>query len=203
MINIINSEYSLFVSKINLISTQLEKEVKLTIEEKNRYAIFTNEKRKIEWLGTRYLLQTQHNKQAIIIYNNDGKPTLNSGENISISHSNGVVGIIISNQDIGLDIERKREKIDRIKEKFLNKNELNEISNSTDKTTLLTTYWSCKEALLKIYGKTDLIFDEQLFVEINNNKITGKIITDKIDLSLNLNIEKIDDYIIVWGVTSL
>jgi phosphopantetheinyl transferase len=164
MINKITSEYNLFVKKIELSVIKLEKYVSLTLDEQSRYAKLRNEKRKIEWLGTRYLLQQFYNKNSVIIYNNNGKPSLNTGEQISISHSYGVVGILISNKKyIGLDIEKKRDKIDRIKHKFLSKSELNFVENSKSKIETLTTIRCCKDALLKMYGKTNLIMINNFF----------------------------------------
>ena len=201
MINKNTSEYSLFVEKISLSVNELKKIVVLTTNEQDRYAKLKNEKRKIEWLGTRYLVQQFYNKNSSIIYNEEGKPSLTTGEQISISHSYGVVGVLISNkQYIGLDIEQKREKIDRIKHKFLSKSELNFVENSTNKIETLTTLWSCKEALLKMYGKTDLIFEEELVVDLTKDKIIGEIKTSEFYLKANLNKQIIDKFVIIWGV---
>ncbi len=201
MINKNTSEYSLFVEKISLSVNELKKIVVLTTNEQNRYAKLKNEKRKIEWLGTRYLVQQFYNKNSSIIYNEEGKPSLTTGEQISISHSYGVVGVLISNkQYIGLDIEQKREKIDRIKHKFLSKSELNFVENSTNKIETLTTLWSCKEALLKMYGKTDLIFEEELVVDLTKDKIIGEIKTSEFYLKANLNKQIFDKFVIILGV---
>ena len=201
MIKKITSDYTLIVQKIEQIASELEKIVVLTTDEQNRYAKLKNEKRKIEWLGTRYLVQQFYNKNSSIIYNNEGKPSLSTGEQISISHSYGVVGVLISNkQYIGLDIEQKREKIDRIKHKFLSKLELEFVENSNNKIETLTSFWSCKEALLKMYGKTDLIFEEELAVDLSENKIIGEIKTSSFYLKTDLNKQIIDEFVIIWGV---
>ena len=200
MVNKVTDNYSLFVQKIDTVLSELEKNVTLTTEEQERYKIFKNDKRKIEWLGVRNLLQTLHNKNSFITYNSNGKPQLNTGEQISISHSYGVVGLLISNNlHIGLDIERKRDKIERIKHKFLSKKELNFIDTCNDKTEMLTIFWSSKEALLKIYGKTDLIFEEELSVQYNNSEIIGEIKTQDYYLIAKLNKIIIDNYVIIWS----
>jgi len=201
MININTSDYILIVQKIEQISSELRKLVSLTTNEQNRYAKLKNEKRKIEWLGSRYLVQHFYNKNSSIIYNNEGKPSLNTGEQISISHSYGVVGVLISNKKyIGLDIEQKRDKIDRIKYKFLSANELIFVDNSDNKIETLTTFWSCKEALLKIYGKTDLIFEEELAVDLSKSTIIGEIKTTDFYLKVKLNKKIIGEFVIIWGI---
>lgn len=201
MINKKTSDYTLIVQKIEQTASELEKAVVLTSDEQNRYAKLKNEKRKIEWLGTRYLVQHFYNKNSSIVYNNDGKPSLNTGEQISISHSYGIVGVLISNKKyIGLDIEQKREKIDRIKHKFLSTKELLFVENSNNKIETLTSFWSSKEALLKIYGKTDLIFDEELAVDLSESTIIGKIKTTDFYLKVKLNKEIIGEFVIIWGI---
>jgi len=195
------SDYSLFVKKIELSVTELEEVVVLNNSERERYGKLRNEKRKIEWLGTRYLVQQFYNKNSEIIYNDEGKPRLSTGEQISISHSYGIVGVLISTKKyIGLDIEQKRDKIDRIKHKFLSTQELDDVATSENKIEMLTTFWSSKEALLKMYGKTDLIFEEELIVKFLEDFISGEINTTEFKLKTILNRKIIGEFVIIWGV---
>ena len=66
-------------------------------------ADFNTEKRKKEWLASRLLLN-DINPNYSISYNAFGAPELNNGSFISISHSKGLVAIIISQRQVGLDI---------------------------------------------------------------------------------------------------
>jgi phosphopantetheinyl transferase len=60
-----------------------------------------------------------------IDYNANGKPFLvNSKEYISISHSRNFIGILKAPFDVGLDIEEINERITKIKNRFLNEDEL-------------------------------------------------------------------------------
>ena len=63
------------------------------------------EKRKKEFLISRLLL---HNisPNTNISYNKFGAPELDNFQNISISHSNGLVAILVSDNKVGLDIEK-------------------------------------------------------------------------------------------------
>lgn len=81
-----------------------------------------------------------------------GKPVIvkPEGYHISVSHSGEIVGVVISNVPIGLDIEEVKD-IDysRIKEKFLSEKESEEASSLSS----FFNVWVRKEAESKISGK--------------------------------------------------
>ncbi len=109
----------------------------------------TSEKRKLEWFATRTLLKNL-NKSVRISYNNFGVPLLSNGKYISITHSKGLVAVIVSNKKVGIDIEKISDKAIRLSLKFISKDNL---KNLTDKKA--TLMWSIKEAVYKWYQKGD------------------------------------------------
>ncbi|MBS1651931.1 MAG: 4'-phosphopantetheinyl transferase superfamily protein [Bacteroidetes bacterium] len=96
-------------------------------------------------------------------YENSGKPFLiDSDLTLSISHSHGLLAIIVSNESfIGIDIELIREKITALKTKFLSDVELNKFETST---LNLTYFWACKEAAYKAIGEKNVSFKNQLYI---------------------------------------
>ena len=73
-----------------------------------------------QFLATRKVLALE-NSDYKITYDNNGKPSLNSKYNISISHSHEIAAIAISdNSKIGLDVQLKESKIFNLQDKFLN-----------------------------------------------------------------------------------
>ena len=70
------------------------------------------------FMSIRHLLDffgyTDHDLQ----YDNKGKPHLKDGKHISISHSFQYTGVIISDQPVGIDIEKQRPIIKKIAHKF-------------------------------------------------------------------------------------
>lgn len=121
-----------------------------------------NNKRECEVKGTQYILN-HLNYEGIkeIRYNEHGKPCLDSSVNISISHSKGLMGILLNKREsCGLDIEEIGPKAKRVKDKFLSKAELLYLENASEKMYVL--YWAVKEALFKIHGKGELIFAEHI-----------------------------------------
>jgi phosphopantetheinyl transferase len=116
---------------------------------------FKTEKRKKEFLASRLLVQ-EISQNTIITYNEFGAPELDNGKYISISHSKEMVAIIISEQQVGMDVEQISEKVLHLSSKFVSEKNLKNLSK--EKATLI---WCCKEAVFKWHqkGKVDFIKD--------------------------------------------
>lgn len=100
-----------------------------------------------------------------LFYNTNGKPFLADGTHISISHSHNFTGIILSeSKEVGIDIERHREKILRIAHKFTPQHEYRTIANADALILKLTRVWCAKESLYKIYAQPGLSFLNHIVV---------------------------------------
>lgn len=155
-----------------------------------------NQQRLKQWLAARLLVYHFYDN-VTIIYDKNGKPHLSNGHFISISHSNHFVAVAINEKtDCGVDIEKITEKVERIKHKFLNPNDLKNITSLTD----LTIFWGAKEALYKYYGEKEVLFIEHLFIEhsTKKNPFIGKIVLPNFKAELNMCWEKVEDYILVY-----
>jgi len=110
-----------------------------------------------------------------IIKNEFGKPFLkNCPTHVSMSHSFPYVAIIVDAEKIvGIDIEQKKENLRRVAPRIFQPAELENCGNDLAK---LCICWCTKESLVKVYGKKDLVFKEELFVEPFELKKEGKII---------------------------
>ncbi len=119
-------------------------------------------RRDIERFATLLLL-----KEAKLVgqlqYHEFGKPVLRDGRFISISHDRNLVGIIIHEEEIGLDIQTVEERIHRIASKFCNEEELNQFQSTEERTAI----WCTKEAIFKYFG-TDVPFAESITVTAIN-----------------------------------
>ncbi|PCJ28798.1 MAG: hypothetical protein COA97_00200 [Flavobacteriales bacterium] len=167
-----------------------------------------NKQRLKQWLATRLLLN-EFFDNAIINYDDLGKPHLNNDWFISISHSNEFVAINLNkNSHCGIDIEKITPKVERIKHKFLNPLDLQNVSSLEQ----LTLYWGAKEALYKYYGKKEVLFIEHLFISNFSENVTtfnGKIEINhppnlpqgrNFRIKLPMAWEKIEDYVLVYTV---
>ena len=153
---------------------------------------FNTEKRKKEWIASRLLLN-EINPDYSISYNTFGAPELSNSSNISISHSKGLVAIIISQKQVGIDIEEISEKALRVSSKFVSKNNLKALT--AEKATLI---WCCKEAVFKWHqkGGVDFIADIKLHPFETMGK--GEIPIEFRNTQLILNYQKINNHYLVY-----
>ncbi|MDP4716552.1 MAG: 4'-phosphopantetheinyl transferase superfamily protein [Flavobacteriales bacterium] len=119
-------------------------------------------RRDIERFATLLLLK-EAKLEDQLLYNEFGKPVLRDGRSISISHDKNLVGIIIHEEEIGLDIQTVEERIHRIANKFCNEDELNQFQSTEERTAI----WCTKEAIFKYFG-TDVPFAESITVTAIN-----------------------------------
>ena len=156
-----------------------------------------NKNRLKQWIATRLLLN-EFFKNVKIIYDDLGKPSLENGWKISISHSNDFVAIIMNeHENCGIDIEKVTPKIERIKHKFLNPTDLKDIISLDH----LILYWGAKESLYKYYGKKEVLFIENLFINNfnkNENSFNGEIKMPDFQKEIPMTWEKIEDFILVY-----
>ena len=163
-------------------------------------------KREIESKGKSYLINYLLDKEVEIDYDEKGKPFLtNNVKHISISHSHDKLAIIVNEQEsTGIDIELIRDKVLKIKHKFLTESELTDANDNVEK---LLIYWAAKETLYKIYGLKEIDFIEHLFVKPftkhNLGTIIGVINLPNFTESFYLNYQILDDYILVYALNKI
>lgn len=103
----------------------------------------------IQWYASRFLLITSH--PAAIDFYKKRKPHLTNGPKISFSHSDQIVGVMLSQNSAGLDVQVFDEKLKRIRDKFTTAEELARVKAASELAALSLT-WSVKEAVFKYYG---------------------------------------------------
>ena len=151
----------------------------LNSDEKNLLKLKKNNILREQFLATRKVLALE-NSDYKITYNNNGKPSLNSKYNISISHSHEIAAVAISdNSKIGLDVQLKESKIFDIQNKFLNKSEKSNIGDDPS-VDILTMVWTSKESIYKAIGQKGISFS-------NNIKIDKVIEKDKTGIGYYIN----------------
>ena len=74
---------------------------------------------KKQFLAIRNILKELSIDDQDLVYDESGKPFFRDGQNISFSHSDTYAAVIIGKQMVGIDIEIRRDRILKIKEKFL------------------------------------------------------------------------------------
>lgn len=163
-------------------------------------------KRDIETQGKNYLINKLLDKEIEIKYDDKGKPYLaEDNRHISISHSHDKLAIIVNeHESTGIDIELIRDKVLKIKHKFLSDSELKDASDNVEK---LLIYWAAKETLYKIYGLKEVDFIEHLFVnpftKHNLGTIMGTITLPNVNETFHLNYQLLDDYVLVYALNKI
>jgi len=138
---------------------------------------------KSEWhqrgfLCARHILRDLGYTDKDLFYDDNGKPHLKDGKCISITHSFLFVGVIVSNAEVGIDIEKQRDKIARIAPKFIDY-EFNYLKEESDNyINELTIIWCVKESLYKLFATPGMVFKDHFLVipfMINDNKTVAWI----------------------------
>ena len=159
-------------------------------------------KRDLETLGKNYLLAHLTSDTTQLIYDDRGKPHLEGdSRHISISHSHDRLVIIINEkEETGIDIELLRDKVLKIKHKFLSSSELIDANDDVEK---LLIYWAAKETLYKIYGLKEVDFIKHLtidpFMKQTHGKLNGFINLSNFNASFELNYQLVDNYALVYS----
>ena len=140
---------------------QPDEEDRLTCES------FKNNQRKKQWLACRALLSHLLSPMPVkLFYDQSGKPLLISGtHHISVSHAGDYAAAVISGYGkVGIDIEYILPRIERVKERFMNNDELASLSSSPTLEQLYY-YWCCKEALYKLHGSHSVDFRNDIRIK--------------------------------------
>ena len=173
----------------------------LSKQEHNEFSCLKNNKRRKEWLIIRILLEKLAGKNVSLHYLSNGKPVLLKPELfVSISHSSNFVAVFISSsRPIGIDIEKIKENIGLLKNKFLLPEESLQIDDADNQ--LLHIYWGAKEAMYKMYSDYHLLFTNHLSVsniDYKNGTATGKIQKEDFCKTISLIFRQIEDNLLVY-----
>lgn len=159
--------------------------------------------KQLEWLASRTCVkytveQLEHNFQGIEKdeFNN---PYLSKIKGfVSLSHtSNYAVAVVSLEEEVGIDIEKISNKLSRVAHKFLSEPERSHAGNDLLKMCI---YWCAKESLYKWYGKKNLSFKDNIYIEPFEDKPTmvkGEIFIDGIlKTEHQLEVFYVEDYVI-------
>mgnify|MGYP003482227436 CR=1 FL=1 len=156
------------------------------------------------FLSVRHLLKAAGYSDLDLFYDQNGKPSLSDGKHISITHSYEFSAIIISSENVGIDLEMNREKIVRIADKFID-SEFEYLDKENQYIQSLSVIWGAKEALFKMCNSRSLSFKQDMHVhkfELNSEHITAHIYSEKLHFNQNfkLHFESFENYTLVYAL---
>ncbi len=203
----ITDNYNLKLAKFEENSDVLFQQIcdDLSDDERTNFIKIKNNKRKVEWLGTRILLKNILGKYLKIHYDNKGNPYINNKKYISITHSGNYIGMIISNNEaVGIDTEFISDRILKTAHKFIPEKILQNI-NEENTLEKIYIHWCSKETLYKIKGGGGYDFKKDFILEPFQLKEKGEIIsfiiknqTNRYNLSYQFINQGNKKLLIVW-----
>ena len=116
------------------------------------------------FLSVRMLLAEFGYKDEAVVYDSFGKPHLKDGKHISITHSYNFSAVVISDREVGIDIEKQREKITKIATKFIGYESFYLNDNDPKLIQKLTWIWCVKESLYKLFATPGMVFKTHFLV---------------------------------------
>ncbi|MBL4642132.1 MAG: 4'-phosphopantetheinyl transferase superfamily protein [Flavobacteriaceae bacterium] len=199
----VNKTTKVLIWKIEESFEELSFGVDLTESNQNRVDGMKSELHQRGFMSVRHLLKEVDLVDSDLVYDEFGKPHLKNGKHISITHSFTFSGIIISDDvPVGIDIEKQRDKILKIAQKFTPLQEYKTIANHSAIVSKLTIVWGAKESFYKIFGKKKLHFLEHIYIEdfeFEDEKTTGDITYDGVRTSYQVHFLEFEDFICVYA----
>lgn len=174
----INPATNVLIWKIEESYEYLSEGVELTPNCAERVKGMKSDLHRRGFMSVRHLLAAAGYNDHDLYYDEAGKPHLRDGKYISITHSFTFSGIIISDREVGIDIEKQREKILLIAAKFTPLEEYRTLANENALIRKLTIVWGAKEAVYKLYAQPKVSFLQHINItdfDFDDGRTTGKV----------------------------
>lgn len=161
----VNEHTKVLIWKIEESYEQLSEGVDLTKNCRDRVDGMKSELHRRGFMSIRHLMAEEGYTDHDLYYDDNGKPHLTDDKHISITHSFIFSAIIISTTEVGIDIEKQRNKILKIAHKFTPIEEYRTLANDDAIMRKLTMVWGAKESLYKSFAMPGLSFLQHIYVE--------------------------------------
>ncbi|AWH73553.1 4-phosphopantetheinyl transferase [Dokdonia sp. Dokd-P16] len=198
----VSSSTTVYIWKIEEDITTLSRNIKLTDHCQNRLKGMKSELHQRGFMSIRHLLAEAGYTDFDLYYDKNGKPHLHDGKQISITHSYTFTAIIVSDQPVGIDIEKQRDKILRIAHKFTPIEEYYTLTNADARMRKLTIVWGAKESLYKLYSQEGLSFLKHIDVtdfDFDDAKTTATVNYEGAVSTYDLTFMEFEGFTCVYG----
>ena len=157
---------AVYIWKVTEPESELARGIELNSHCQVRYDGMRSEIHRRAFLSIRHLMALAGYTDADLFYDAAGKPHLHDGTHISITHSFEFTGIIVSRErEVGIDIEKQRDKILRVAHRFTPLREYHTLANEDALIRKLTMVWGAKESLYKIMAIHGLSFLNHICID--------------------------------------
>ncbi|MCL9809559.1 4'-phosphopantetheinyl transferase family protein [Flavobacterium luminosum] len=198
----INETTELFLWKITEDYNDLYRKVSLKDVSLARLDGMKSETHQNAFLSVRMLLQHCGYTDFDLFYDEFGKPHLQDGKHISISHALGFSAIILSNENVGIDLEQAKEKVLKIASRFMDVSHLENLTEE-DQIHKATVIWGIKEAIFKLKNEKGISFPKHIFeapFELKDKKCTAQLHFNNSVEDFDIAFDLVEDYVFVCAM---
>ena len=149
----------------------------------------------------RALKELMYGEEKRIVYDRYGKPSIDEpgAPFISFSHTKQYVAVITSDVPIGIDIERRGDRVQRVVPQFLTPDEVTVLSLTPDIDLAFHLAWSGKESAFKVLGQS--FYDLKKLTSIVCVDMERKLILLHVEgreLPMRIHFDFTEDYVLTW-----
>lgn len=190
--------------------TETEDELKalssVPSDEMEEISLFGSVSQRKQKLAVRALINELFDEKMYLDHHDNGKPYLeNCATNISITHTEKYVAVIIHDEDdLGIDIESLDRDFSAVEQRALSEDEIEDLDDDS-RNEQLAIYWCAKEAIFKRMSQLRVDFAEQIEVEKFRPKGKGELEATFIhknghEEEFDLGYVIFDRHVLVWVV---
>ncbi|SRX73286.1 4'-phosphopantetheinyl transferase family protein [Aequorivita antarctica] len=201
----VNPTTKVFIWKIEESFETLSDGIDLTKNCSNRVVNMKSDLHRRGFMSIRHLMALEGYSDHDLYYDENGKPHLTGDKHISITHSFNFSAIIISDFEVGIDIEMQRSKILRIAHKFTPIEEYRTIANEDAMMRKLTIVWCGKESLYKSFAEKGVSFLENIYVEefmLDDYKTTATVTYEDKTQKYNVDFLEFEGFTCAYALIS-
>ena len=201
----VGSDAKVLIWKIEESFEQLSAGITLTIHCKDRVEGMKSDLHRRGFMSVRHLLAEEGYTDKDLYYDTNGKPHLRDGKHISITHSFIFSAIIISDIEVGIDIEKQRHKILKIAHKFTPIEEYRTLANDDAIMRKLTMVWGAKESLYKSFATPGVSFLQHIYVEdfrLDDLQTTAEVTFNAAEETYNVWFLEFEDFTCAYALIS-
>lgn len=149
----------------------------------------------------RALKELMYGEEKRIVYDRYGKPSIDEpgAPFISFSHTKQYVAVITSDVPVGIDIERRGDRVQRVVPQFLTPDEVTVLSLTPDIDLAFHLAWSGKESAFKVLGQS--FYDLKKLTSIVCVDMELKLILLHVEgreLPMRIHFDFTEDYVLTW-----
>lgn len=180
----------------------LLRESKLSPLAQTAYQKIIHPRKRREWLAARLALKKLLEKWGHVYTDlrkdTWGRPHLeNSGLHLSIAHNSPFAFAAVDRKNpIGIDIQLPCSKLQGVKEKFLNDEEIRDSDNNLEK---LCIYWCAKEAVYKSQGGKNLSLKQDIRISAFTKKDQGTFLGEIGSKFFVIHYSFYDGHVLAWS----